>query len=299
MDKASDTRSANLVVAAGLGALLMFLLDPQQGRRRIALARDRLVRLANTGRETGDAGGRDLAHRASGLVARARHALRRGTPDDDVLAERVRAQRYGLRRCSMPGALLGIAGIGLAARAVANKDIGRLVGVSGGRGGVDIQKTIHIAAAREKVFDLWSNVDNFPRFMSLVKEVRALDDTRSHWVVKGPAGTHIEWDSVITERVAPSMLAWRSEPGSPVQHAGTVRFDDENGGTRVMVRLSYNPPGGAIGHAIASLLGRDPKREMDADLMRMKVFIETGVAPRDAAQNAAASATFDQRRAGP
>jgi hypothetical protein len=31
------------------------------------------------------------------------------------------------------------------------------------------------------------------------------------------------------------------------------------------------------------LFGVDPKQEMDDDLMRMKSFIETGVAPHDAA----------------
>ena len=57
-----------------------------------------------------------------------------------------------------------------------------------------------------------------------------------------------------------------------------------NGGTRVRVHLSYVPPGGAIGHAIAALLGADPKSEMDADLLRMKTMIETGHPPHDAAR---------------
>jgi len=52
--------------------------------------------------------------------------------------------------------------------------------------------------------------------------------------------------------------------------------------TVVDVRLSYYPPAGAVGHAIASLFGADPKSEMDDDLMRMKSFIETGHQPHDA-----------------
>jgi len=43
----------------------------------------------------------------------------------------------------------------------------------------------------------------------------------------------------------------------------------------------------AVGHAIASLFGADPKSEMDDDLMRMKSFIETGHQPRDAAEGQA------------
>ena len=50
--------------------------------------------------------------------------------------------------------------------------------------------------------------------------------------------------------------------------------------------MSYNPPGGAIGHAIARLFGADPKSEMDADLARVKAFLESGTPARDAAQPA-------------
>jgi hypothetical protein len=49
------------------------------------------------------------------------------------------------------------------------------------------------------------------------------------------------------------------------------------------VRLCYLPPGGAFGHAVASIFGADPKAEMDADLLRLKTVIETGRAPHGAA----------------
>jgi uncharacterized membrane protein len=148
---------------------------------------------------------------------------------------------------------------------------------------VEIEKAIRIAAPREDVYALWSRCDQFPHFMSLVEEVRQLDDDRWHWVVKGPAGKRVEWDATITERRAPERLAWRSDPDSPVQHAGCVRFDDVGSGTRVTVRMSYSPPAGVIGHTIAALFGRDAKRELDADLMRMKAYVETGRPPHDAA----------------
>jgi uncharacterized membrane protein len=69
-----------------------------------------------------------------------------------------------------------------------------------------------------------------------------------------------------------------------VQHAGLVRFDPEKRGTRVHIRMSYNPPAGATGHAVAVALGADPRRQMDGDLLRMKTLIETGKAPHDAAR---------------
>jgi uncharacterized membrane protein len=81
------------------------------------------------------------------------------------------------------------------------------------------------------------------------------------------------------------LISWQSAPGSTVEQKGVVRFrPDGDEKTVVDVRLSYYPPAGAIGHAIASLFGADPKSEMDEDLMRMKSFIETGHQPHDAAE---------------
>ena len=72
--------------------------------------------------------------------------------------------------------------------------------------------------------------------------------------------------------------------GASAENSGIIRFDpNADGTTRAEVRLSYDPPGGAIGHALAALLGADPKRQMDEDLMRLKTLVETGRPPHDAA----------------
>jgi hypothetical protein len=79
--------------AAAIGAGLMALLDPQSGKRRRAVIRDRSARVA---RKVGEASGkkwRDLTNRGTGAVAKvqrlARHEER---VTDDVLQERVRAK---------------------------------------------------------------------------------------------------------------------------------------------------------------------------------------------------------------
>ena len=77
MDRAIRNQSAGLLLAVGTGALLMYLLDPQQGRRRVALVRDKAVRLAHKGSDLTDAGTRDLAQRATGFAAGLRAVLRR------------------------------------------------------------------------------------------------------------------------------------------------------------------------------------------------------------------------------
>jgi uncharacterized membrane protein len=113
--------------------------------------------------------------------------------------------------------------------------------------------------------------------MRHVREVRNLGGGRSHWKAAGPGGVPVSWTAVVTRYEPNRLIAWRSEPGSTVANAGSIRLDPEPGGrTRVTVRLSYNPPGGALGHAAAMLFGRDPRSEMDEDLVRLKGLIETG-----------------------
>jgi hypothetical protein len=56
-----------------------------------------------------------------------------------------------------------------------------------------------------------------------------------------------------------------------------VRFQPTpEGETEIEVQMSYNPPAGAVGHAVATLFGADPKRAMDEDLVRLKSLLEEG-----------------------
>jgi uncharacterized membrane protein len=193
---------------------------------------------------------------------------------------------WGAVRRDVPGMLIAAGGAALMARAATNVDVGRLTGIGASRRAVDIQKTITIDAPVEDVFAFWTAYENFPSFMSRVLEVRpSVREGQSHWTVAGPAGMHVEFDAEITEMIPNEVVAWRTVEGSIVGHAGLVRFDPmEDGGTRVTVRMSYNPPGGWIGHGIAAAFGVDPKSSLDADLARVKTLIETGRPPRDAAR---------------
>ncbi|HZT62579.1 MAG TPA: SRPBCC family protein [Burkholderiales bacterium] len=202
--------------------------------------------------------------------------LAAGTVGAGLLASSFRA-RAGMR------SLLGVAGVALLARSAANKGLLALLGLTGPDHGIMVRKTIHVEASVEKVFTFWTDYQNFPRFMHNVREVEVKEEV-SHWVVSGPAGVPVEWNAVLVEAEPNAFLRWRSVFGSAVKHEGFARFEPDGSGTRVTVQLRYVPPGGAFGHAVASLFGADPKSEMDTDLMRMKSMIETGRAPHDAAR---------------
>jgi uncharacterized membrane protein len=194
---------------------------------------------------------------------------------------------YGAKRRDVTGAMVSSVGLGILTRTLTNFETPRLLGIDGGRKVIDIQKTINIKAPVDRVFTYWSHPENFPDFMSHVLEVRRMGDGLYRWTVGGPAGLRVQWDARITDLDFNKRLAWTSLPGAAVGQTGVTQFSSNpDGSTRIDVKMSYNPPAGVLGHAIAELFGVDPKHEMDDDLMRMKSFIETGVHPHDAAQHA-------------
>jgi hypothetical protein len=81
VEKKSGGKTVALISGIGVGAALMYVLDPERGRRRRAMARDKAVSFAN---KTGDVvakRSRDLANRAKGVAAEARSAFDREDGD--------------------------------------------------------------------------------------------------------------------------------------------------------------------------------------------------------------------------
>ena len=64
-----------LLVGMGLGAALMYVLDPERGRRRRALLRDKMIAATNDANRALGKTARDLRNRAQGVVAEAGGAL--------------------------------------------------------------------------------------------------------------------------------------------------------------------------------------------------------------------------------
>src|SRR5262249_18018091 len=176
---------------------------------------------------------------------------------------------YGLLvQRGVTGLALGAAGGGLATRGVINRPL-RV-----GRDGIAVHKTIKVHAPIERVLELWSRLDEFPRFMEHVRSVEVVGK-RSRWTVDSIPGATMTFEAE-TDRERPNMIAWRTLPDQPVEHHGTVRFEPYEDGTRIQVDLFYRPFGGLFGHAVARLFGFDPKRRLDRDLVRMKALLEDG-----------------------
>jgi uncharacterized membrane protein len=144
-----------------------------------------------------------------------------------------------------------------------------------------VGRSVSINRPRHELYEFWRDFRNLPLVMENIESVTLVDALRSHWKVKGPADTSVEWDSMITEDVPGELLAWTSVEGSPVPNTGRIEFRDSgNGrGTIVTATIAYDPPASKLGALIAKLLGREPKIQARRDLRRFKQLMETGEVP--------------------
>lgn len=188
------------------------------------------------------------------------------------------ASTLGAARLNASTASLAVAGAAILLRAISNRPLTRMFGWgAGAEEGFMIQKTLHVYAEPDEVYAAWRALENFPSFMTHVREITPMEGGRYRWTVDGPAGVPVSWESEITADIPNELLAWRTVSGSPVQSTGVVQFEPSSyGGTRIHVRMSYRPPANAAGHAAAMVFGKDPRRQIDDDLMRLKSLLEAG-----------------------
>lgn len=161
-------------------------------------------------------------------------------------------------------------------------------------GAIRVRKSTAINRSPEECYRFWRDFENLPRFMKHLESVQVRDGRRSHWVTKGPAGTHVEWDAEIIDETPNRFIAWRSVEGSDVSNRGSISFEEAPSarGTLVRSEIEYMPPGGAIGSIFARLFGEEPEQQVADDLRRFKQLMETGEIPTTEGQPAGRSSMF-------
>ncbi|HEX6433412.1 MAG TPA: hypothetical protein VFZ87_04195, partial [Gemmatimonadales bacterium] len=188
------TDQGKLITGVVVGAGVMYLLDPDRGAGRRSLLRDGGVR---AGHKLGDglvAAARTARSRTRGTPAALRSLFRTKEPGVEVEHGPGRAEgdrqdlqqdswapatrllagvaggvllAQGLRTRGLVGSSLSAAGVGLLTRAVSNTSPGELVKLGiVARRGISVEKTISVGAGVEQVWELWSNFESFPRFMT-------------------------------------------------------------------------------------------------------------------------------------
>jgi uncharacterized membrane protein len=143
------------------------------------------------------------------------------------------------------------------------------------------ESSFAINCAPEEAYKFWRNFDNLPLFMRHLEAVKVIDNKRSEWSALGPLGVRLRWNAEIIDEGEFQWIVWRSLPGSDIDQIGSVQFRRAPGGrgTIVMAIIEYTPPAGALGKALAAILGKDPQFTLREDLRRFKALMEAREIP--------------------
>lgn len=143
---------------------------------------------------------------------------------------------------------------------------------------IRVEKHITVGRPAAELYEFWRQLENLPKVMSHLEAVTELDERRSHWTAKAPAGLSVSWEAEITEDLPNQVIAWRALEGSDIENAGSVFFNElsHDRGTEIKVVLAYEPPLGKLGAAVARLMGEEPAAQLQDDLRRFKQLMETG-----------------------
>ena len=132
-----------------------------------------------------------------------------------------------------------------------------------------VEKSVEVEVPVSTAYNQWTQFEEFPEFMSGVREVVQVDDTSLHWVAE-IAGVRREWDAEILEQVPDQKVAWAATSGAT--NAGAVHFAPAGPQrTVVTLHLEYEPEGlvEGAGDALGVI-----ERQAEADVRRFKEFIE-------------------------
>ena len=91
----------------------------------------------------------------------------------------------------------------------------------------------------QTAYNQWRQFEEFPRFMTGVKEVRQLDAKHLHWKAE-IGGREKEWDAEITAQTPDQCIAWKTIGGATNQ--GIVTFEPlSEKKSQVNLQIAYEP----------------------------------------------------------
>lgn len=195
---------------------------------------------------------------------------------------------YGLRKFSLSHVALAASGGAMLYRGMTgycpgNQKLGRNTASAGQENPpIEIDTSLTVEQSRDEVYAFWRQLENLPRFMEHLSEVRQYDDGRSHWVAVLPSGFgQIEWDAEIQAEEEGRRIVWHSVKGADIENSGEVRFKDAPGGrgTEIHTKIAYRPPAGKLGQAAAQLFNPAFEQLVKEDIRRFKQVAEGGEIP--------------------
>lgn len=129
---------------------------------------------------------------------------------------------------------------------------------------------IEVETPVDLVWNLWSDLEQMPRWMKWIDSVKVLEDDPdlSRWKLAS-GGFEFSWLSRIVKMVPHQIIQWESVDGLP--NRGAIRFYDRGENSVVKLTVAYAIPG-ILGQIMDSLLGGIVESTIQADLERFRTY---------------------------
>src|SRR5690349_15974262 len=131
-----------------------------------------------------------------------------------------------------------------------------------------VEKELVVNAPVSTVYALWTDFENFPRFMSHVESVTKVSDDTYHWKAKVGLRDR-EWDAKVVGLVPNRSVTWRSTEGE--QNAGAVNLAAQGNVTLMQVVIEYHPN---WFEGVLDTVTGEMSRSVEADLEKFKRLAE-------------------------
>jgi len=131
---------------------------------------------------------------------------------------------------------------------------------------------IEVDAPIDLVWNLWSDLEQMPKWMKWIDSVQVLEDSPelSRWRLS-TGGFEFSWLSRILKLIQHQIIQWESVDGLP--NRGAIRFYDRgSAGSIVKLSVAYAIPG-FLGKILDQLIiGRIVESTLKADLERFRDY---------------------------
>ena len=176
---------------------------------------------------------------------------------------------YGLKKDGMAGKVAITAGAMLAATGVASM----FRAAFGPRQSKVVREIIEVNATPQRVFEVWSQLENLPRFIPGVTEVRRIGDQVWRWIIESPSSARKEIDIQQVAGAPGRFLVWRSL-SKEVPLSAELHLEPTGQGTRVMAVFSNWQEDGRAARIWKKLTGGKARSAVWSTLTRFKQFVE-------------------------
>lgn len=143
---------------------------------------------------------------------------------------------------------------------------------------VNIRGEFEIDRPASEVYTYWRNLNNLKGSIEHLMNVDNDEDVSARWKSKVMEKLlAVDWNVETVKDEPGRLIGWRSVPGTLIDHVGKAEFEDlpTRQGSTLKIVLSYHPPAGGIGLALAKLLNPYFEQLLKKEIKAFKHTVES------------------------